>query len=183
MTAAASTPTTTSHEIGRTYEDGLGGRITILEDGDAHAPMRFRMVLPKGFGPPAPERHPLQREDFVVLRGTLALGKVNGKRVVLDAGDTFRLPPATYHLPANGGDDELEFEATLTPGLDSAAMFASLYKETREHTGLGRFVRVAMVFRRHHRTISFPLPVRTIMSLIAALGRVFGVRAAHERPT
>ena len=41
-----------------TYQDGLGGQITILEPGDAHSPMHFRMIMPEGFGPPAPERSP-----------------------------------------------------------------------------------------------------------------------------
>jgi mannose-6-phosphate isomerase-like protein (cupin superfamily) len=161
----------------RTYEDGLGGHITILQDGDATTPMRFRMLMPKGFGPPAPERHPAQREDFRVLRGTLDLGKVGGERVILQAGDSFTLPAGTYHLPANAGDGELEFEATLTPGLDSGKMFAALYDATRKHSGLGRFARVAMVFRRHRNTISFPPPVRIVMGLVAGLARLLGVRA------
>ncbi len=170
----ASSTTETSHE------DGLGGRITIHAEGDGTAPMRFVMVLPRGFGPPAPERHPLQREDFRVLRGTLDLGMVQGARVVLRAGESFRLPAGAFHLPANGGDDELEFEAVLTPGLDSAQMFAALYTVTREHRGLGRFVRQSMVFRRYREVISFPLPVRVAMTVVAALGRLAMVRIGER---
>lgn len=44
----------------QTYEDGHGGGITILEPGSETAPMRFRMILPKGLGPPAAEYHPSQ---------------------------------------------------------------------------------------------------------------------------
>lgn len=157
------------------HEDGLGGRIDILERGDATHPMRFRMVLPRGFGPPAPECHPRQREDFRVLRGTLDLGRVDGRRVTLKRGDTFTLAPGRFHLPANAGDDELEFEATLTPGLDAADMFASLYGATREHQGAGRFLRVALVFTRYAKTISFPLPVRLVMRIAATIARAFGL--------
>jgi mannose-6-phosphate isomerase-like protein (cupin superfamily) len=167
---------TANEESVQTHHDGLGGHITILAEGDATAPMRFRMLMPKGFGPPAPECHPMAREDFKVLRGTLDLGKVNGEHVVLHAGDTFSLPAGTYHLPANTGDGDLEFEAILTPGLDAARMFVALYGATREHSGLGRFVRVATLFHRHRRTISFPPPVRVVMSLMAGLARLFGVR-------
>jgi mannose-6-phosphate isomerase-like protein (cupin superfamily) len=174
MTTQAQAPV--SHESARTYEDGLGGHITILQEGDVTTPMRFRMIMPKGFGPPAPERHPSQREDFRVLRGTLDLGKVNGKRVVLQAGETFTLPAGIYHLPSNGGEGDLEFEATLTPGLDSAAMFASLYEATRLHTGLGRFARVAMVFRRHRNAIAFPPPVAMVMRVVAGIARGLGLR-------
>jgi len=158
-----------------THEDGLGGHITILERGDASAPLRFRMVMPRGFGPPAPECHPSQREDFHVLRGTLDLGVVDGARVVLRVGDSYTLPAGVYHLPANAGEDELEFEATLTPGLDAAQMFAALYAATRQHRGLGRFARVAMIFRRHAKTIAFPAPVRVVMIVVAALASLFGV--------
>ena len=158
------------------YEDGLGGHITILEPGDDRAPMRFRMVMPRGFGPPARERHPSQREDFTVLRGTLALGRIDGVSVVLRAGDTYTLPAGVYHLPVNAGDDELEFESVLTPGLDAAQMFEALYAATREHTGLARFARVATTFRRHRATISFPAPVRAVMVMVAAIARLFGQR-------
>lgn len=160
----------------RSYDDGMGGRITLLEEGDRERPTRFRMVMPPGFGPPAPESHPAQREEFHVLRGTLDLGKVQGRRVVLHAGDRFSLPPGVAHLPRNGGDGELEFEATLTPGLATADMFAQVYTETRVHAGLARFARVAMAFRRHREAIDFAPPVRWMMSLVSVLARLLGVR-------
>jgi len=158
------------------YEDGMGGSITLVQLGDHERPTVFRMIMPKGFGPPAAEYHPQQREDFRVLRGTLDLGPIDGQRVVLNAGDTYSLPAGVLHLPRNGGDDELEFEATLTPGLATAEMFAQVYTETRARRGLGRFVRVAMAFRRHGETIDFPQPVRTILDAVATLGRALGVQ-------
>lgn len=163
--------------MGKTYEDGLGGTITILEEGGDDAPMRFRMVMPKGFGPPAPERHPGITEEFRVIRGTFDLGMVNGEHVVLREGETFSLPPDTYHLPACGeGCDECEFEATLTPGRTAAAMFASIYTETREHSGVGQFARVAMTFMEHEQTLTFKTPLRVVMRTVAGLARLFGVR-------
>jgi mannose-6-phosphate isomerase-like protein (cupin superfamily) len=165
----------------QTHEDGLGGCITILEPGSETAPMRFRMLLPKGFGPPAAEYHPSQTEDFRVLRGTLDLGKIDGKRVLLRAGDTYHLPAGTYHLPLNGGDDELEYEATLTPGRVSADMFAALYQVTRDHRGLAQFARVAMVMRKFSRVITFSAPVAAVMRVVAGLARIFGVRLEAER--
>jgi mannose-6-phosphate isomerase-like protein (cupin superfamily) len=160
----------------QTHEDGLGGSITILEPGSETAPMRFRMILPKGFGPPAAECHPSQTEDFHVLRGTFDLGKIDGKRVLLRAGDTYHVPAGTYHLPTNGGDNELEFESTLTPGRVSADMFAALYQVTRDHRGLAQFARVAMVMRRFARVIAFSAPVSAVMCVVAGMARIFGVR-------
>jgi mannose-6-phosphate isomerase-like protein (cupin superfamily) len=167
--------------ITQTHEDGLGGRITILEAGSETAPMRFRMIAPKGLRPPAAEYHRTQTEDFRVLRGTLDLGKIDGKRVLLRAGDTFHLPAGTYHLPTNGGDDELEFEATLTPGRVSADMFAALYQVIRNHRGLAQFARVAMVMRKFTRVITFSAPVAAVMCVVAGLARIFGVRLEAER--
>jgi uncharacterized cupin superfamily protein len=165
----------------QTHEDGLGGSITILEPGSETALMCFRMILPKGFGPPAAECHRSQTEDFHVLRGTCDLGKIGGKRVILRAGDTYHLPAGTYHLPKNGGDDELEFESTLTPGRESAAMFSALYQVTREHRGPAQFARVAMVMRRFARVITFSAPVSAVMCVVAGVARIFGVRLEAER--
>src|ERR1700761_4508712 len=109
------------------YDDGRGARITILEPGGSTEPLRYRMILPRGFRVPSTEFHPVQSEDFRVLRGTLGLGTIDGKQVVLRAGETFHAEPGVPHLPANLGDDELELEAVVTPGLESAAMFVSLY--------------------------------------------------------
>ncbi len=159
-----------------THEDGQGGSITILEHGSATAPMRFRMIMPKDVGPPAAECHPSQAEDFTVLRGTLDLGVVDGKRVVLKAGDTFHLPAGVYHLPANGGDDELEFEAVLTPGLESGDMFTDLYGVMRERRGLAQFAGVSVVFRRHTDAIRFKAPIRAVMTVVAAIARLVGVK-------
>jgi len=149
------------------HDDGQGGSITILEHGSTTAPMRFRMIMPKGVSPPAPECHPAQTEDFKVLRGTLDLGMVHGKHVVLKAGDTFHLPAGAYHLPANRADDELEFEAVLTPGLEAGDMFTELYAVMREHRGLAQFVRVSSVFRRYAKAISFRAPIRIVMRIAA----------------
>lgn len=162
------------------HDDGLGGSITILEQGSERAPMRFRMVMPKGMQPPAPECHPTQTEDFTILRGTLDLGMVDGRHVVLRAGDTFHLPAGVYHHPSNKTDDELEFEAVLTPGLESAEMFTDLYTVMREHRGLGQFARVAMVFRHHRRTITFKPIVTFAMRVVAAVARAVKLRARPQ---
>lgn len=164
------------------HEDGQGGSITIIEHGSATAPMRFRMVMPKGVSPPAPECHPSQTEDFTVLRGALDLGDVDGRRVVLKAGETYHLPAGVYHLPACASEAEVEFEAVLTPGLESGDMFTELYAVVREHRGVARFARVSMVFRRYARAIEFKAPVRAAMGVAAAVARLFGVTTPVASP-
>jgi hypothetical protein len=96
-------------------------------------------------------------------------------------GPAPHVPAGTYHLPTNGGDDELEIESTLTPGRESAAMFAALYQVTHDHRGLAQFARVAMVMRRFARVITFSAPVSAVMCVVAGLARIFGVRLEAER--
>lgn len=155
----------------RVFENGRGGRITILDEGSATEPMRFRVVLPPGIVS-RPERHPNQQEEFRVISGTFELGKVNGKRVSLRAGETWTLPLNTFHHPRNGGAEPTVLDAVLTPGLDSARMFASLYTTSRGHRGLGYALRVALIFDRHHREIDFPAPVRLALRLMARAARL-----------
>lgn len=158
------------------HEDGMGGSITILEHGSTTAPMKFRMVMPKGMSPPAPEMHPAQTEDFLVLRGELDLGIVNGRHVIVRAGETFHLAAGVYHLPANKTDGECEFEAVLTPGLEAAPMFTDLYAAFRQHTGLGRFARIALTFRRYTSSIRFKTPIAAVMTVVGAISRLVGVK-------
>ena len=50
--------------------------------------------------------------DFRILRGKLSLGKVEGRDVVLAAGDTFTLPAGVFHKPATVGEEPVEFAHT-----------------------------------------------------------------------
>jgi hypothetical protein len=60
-------------------------------------------------------------------------------------------------------------------------MFAALYQVTREHSGLARFARVAMVARTFARVITFSAPVRAVMCVVAGLSRLVGVRLDAQR--
>lgn len=156
--------------------DGRGGSITILAEGSATTPMRYRMVLPPDFGPPA-ECHPTQEEHFRVISGVLDLGYVNGKRVELRAGQTFTLPAATLHRPQNCHAEPTEFEATLIPGLASATMFRSIYSMASTQRGFGLAVGMALIFDRHRDEIDFALPMRLTLRLLARAARLLGARA------
>lgn len=158
------------------FTDGKGGSITILDWGSATTPMRYRMVLPQGFGPP-PERHPSQTEHFRVISGVFDLGDVNGRHVELRAGETFFLPAGVLHRPLNKYAEPAEFEATLTPGLASAAMFRSIYTTVRTHHGIAFALRMALIIDRHRAELEFMRPVRIALRLLAGVARFLSVRA------
>lgn len=158
------------------FVDGNGGSITILKEGSATQPMHYRMVLPKGFGPPS-ECHPSQEEHFRIISGVLDLGYVNGQRVELRAGQTFTLPAGVLHRPQCLYAEPAEFEATQTPGLGSANMFRSIYTTVANHRGLSMALRMALIIERHRAELRFTLPVRIPVRLLAGVARLLGVRA------
>jgi quercetin dioxygenase-like cupin family protein len=119
--------------------------------------------------------HESQTEDFTVLRGVLDLGVIDGRRVVLKPGDTFHLPAGVYHRPVNVGDDDLELEAVLTPGLESSNLFTDFSAVAVKHSGMGRFAGLSIVAERYAEMISFKPPVRMLMAVAAAMGRLFGM--------
>lgn len=153
------------------HEDGLGGSITILAEGDHERPMIYRMRMPPGVSPPATEMHPGQREEFRVISGTLSLGTIDGKEKLLQAGETYTLEPGHFHLPHCHGTEAVVFEATLTPGLDSAKMFEGVYAAFRGHEGLGRLVQLARVFTTHGREIRFPGLFAAVLRALAVFAR------------
>ena len=159
----------------RVIPDCFGGSIAIIEEGSATTPMRFRMVMTKGFGPQS-ERHVSQVELFRVISGVLDLGYVNGKRVELRAGQTFTLPAATLHRPQNRYSEPVEFEPPLTPGLNSAAMFRSLYTTVSTRRGFDMALHLALLFDSHRAEIDFTLPVRIPPRLLARIARLAGGR-------
>ncbi|MBN8614016.1 MAG: cupin domain-containing protein [Deltaproteobacteria bacterium] len=154
-----------------THDDGLGGTITILAEGDHERPMIYRMCMPPGVSPPATEMHPAQREEFRVISGALSLGRIDGQEKILHAGETYTLDAGRFHLPACHGTEPVVFEATLTPGLDSAKMFEGVYAAFRGHKGLGRLVQLAGVFTTHAREIRFPGPFATFLRALAVFAR------------
>jgi hypothetical protein len=50
----------------------------------------------------------------------------------------------------------------------------------RERRGLVQFAGVSMVFRRHTEAIRFKAPVRVVMTVVAAIARLVGVRALPD---
>ena len=162
-----------------TIDAGADGRLTILEEGDDTTPLRATMVMGPGMGPPAPEHHPEQTEAFTVLRGRLDLGMVDGRHVVLSPGETMTIPPGTDHQPRAADDQEVEFEFTLTPGYDHAALFRALFNTARDHRGLARVVRFARLFQRFRHIIRFGRAFSMVLASMAAVAGLLGIRPSE----
>jgi mannose-6-phosphate isomerase-like protein (cupin superfamily) len=70
--------------------------------------------------------HPLQDEHFEVLAGS-AVFEVEGRDVVLTAGQTIGVPMGTPHTFANAGDDEMRVLFEFRPALDCTDLFYEMY--------------------------------------------------------
>ncbi|HMS98417.1 MAG TPA: cupin domain-containing protein [Saprospiraceae bacterium] len=67
-------------------------------------------------GPPQ-HIHPLQDEIFEVIEGKLELS-AQGKKIVLEEGQSFNVTANTAHTFSNPLDKEIKFRATYQPALD-----------------------------------------------------------------
>jgi hypothetical protein len=115
------------------HEDGLGGRITILRPEDQNAPMRFRMILPKGVGPPTRERHPSHREEFEVIRGTRRRSSHRRERASEPRVER------ELTLPTSGHDEtrhwEVRVDALVVPKLIGQGLPSRRVQRTRVNRG------------------------------------------------
>lgn len=105
-----------------------GQRLTFLATARDTGGEVFRgegVFPPKGFAG-VEHIHPLQDEHFEVLAGS-AVFHVEGRELVLDAGQTIDVPAGTRHTFANAGDEEMRVLFEFRPALDSTDLFYELY--------------------------------------------------------
>lgn len=74
-------------------------------------------TIPAGQKGPPPHIHPLQDEIFEVIEGKLVLS-VNGKKIVLEEGESFAVKAKAAHTFSNPIERETKFRATYKPSLD-----------------------------------------------------------------
>jgi mannose-6-phosphate isomerase-like protein (cupin superfamily) len=146
-----------------------GGEFVRIEDTAAPGPSRRPVSA-----------HPAQEERFEVLAGTLGL-TVNGREHLLNAGESFVVPPGARHLPHNAGEDDLRFVAEIRP----AARFEEFLAEITAANNTGRegiayLLTAAGVLKRFPDTehpTTLPRPIeRTVFTVMAMIGRLFGLQ-------
>lgn len=72
-----------------------------------------KVVVPVGGGHPF-HRHPEMNEILYILKGR-AEQWVEGEMQLMDPGDSVYISPDVIHATYNGGEEELEFLAVLSP--------------------------------------------------------------------
>jgi quercetin dioxygenase-like cupin family protein len=157
---------------------------THLESGEEA--IRLRGSLPPGGDGPPLHIHARETERGTVLSGRLG-ALVDGKEMVLEAGEEFVFPAGQMHTWWNAGDELLETEGIAYPAADLdrylQAMFAVL---NAGKAGRPSPVYAAHIARRHSATqyaAIMPRPLqRLLFPVLVTFGHLTGKYRGDDWP-
>jgi len=129
--------------------------------------------------------HPSQDEHFEVLEGTLT-ANIDGREVVLRAGDTLDIPRGTVHSMWNSGAERARVVWQVRPAGRTGQWFASVdavHQSGRVGRdgmpGLLAYAVFLTEFRDVFRLATPAAPlVRALLTVLAPIGRLRGYRPA-----
>ena len=148
--------------------------------------VRCRSRVAPGRAAPPEHSHPEQQERFTVEHGVF--GYVLGdRRLEARAGDEIVVPPGTNHTWWNAGADELSVLGEVSPALqfeDFVETIHVLIRDGRLRAGGGRpnpllLAVVAQAYRREWRLTRLSPVARTMVPVLAVIGRLAGYRAHY----
>lgn len=133
--------------------------------------------IPAGQNGPPPHIHPLQDEIFEVIEGKLVL-LANGKKIVLEEGQSFNVTANTAHTFSNPHDSETKFRATYKPALDIEYVlvqgFEALNSQSNpDKPGFQMMVDFDFLLREIHGQYKFAGVAGIIFTILAAIARLF----------
>ena len=144
--------------------------------------LRMEYVAEAGAAGPPEHIHPEQEERFEVAAGA-ARFRVDGRDVVLSAGDKASVPAGTPHTFANAGGGELRMAIEIEPARDMRSFFETLFALGRagktDARGRAGLLQDAVLAREYGVFLARP-PVwmqRPVIALLAMVGRMAGKRA------
>jgi quercetin dioxygenase-like cupin family protein len=110
----------------------MGGRIVFRDtaattDGQL---MRMEFFLQPGCGIAEAHWHPLQRERFEVIRGSVA-GRIDGVEAHAEAGESSEIGPGVRHGWWNAGDEEAQLVVEFRPALRTEDFFEEVFAMAR----------------------------------------------------
>lgn len=137
-------------------------------------------LVPKHF-------HVLQDETFEVLSGQLTVW-LDGKTTKVSAGEKVILPKNKPHNHYNGGDTDLTYIHSVTPGLDFDYLIENLLglaadgKSKHGKYGLVQELVTLKYLDSKSYLADIPLGIQKIlMNTIGPIGRLFGYRAIYKK--
>jgi len=134
-------------------------------------------TIPAGQMGPPPHIHPLQDEIFEVMEGKLELS-ANGKKIVLEAGQSFNVIANTPHTFSNPLDKETKFRATYKPALDIDYLlvqgFDSLNRQSNpDKPSIQMIVDFDFILKQISGQYRFSGAPGIIFTIFAAIARLF----------
>ena len=134
-------------------------------------------TIPAGQEGPPPHIHPLQDEIFEVIEGKLELS-ANGKKIVLEEGQSYNVTANTAHSFLNPLDRETKFRALYKPALDIDYMlvqgFDSLNSQSNPNQpSLQMIVDFDFILKQIHGQYKFAGAPGIIFTIFAAIARLF----------
>jgi len=134
-------------------------------------------TIPAGQEGPPPHIHPLQDEIFEVIEGKLELS-ANGKKIVLEEGQSFNVTANTAHTFSNPLAKETKFRATYKPALDIDYLlvqgFDSLNSQPNpDKPGFQMMVDFDYILKQIQGQYRFAGAPAIIFSIFASIARLF----------
>lgn len=162
---------------GETIENPLMGARIVFRDTAATTRgelLRLDFSLAPGGVIAEEHLHPIQRERFEVVRGTLA-GRVNGVDARAAAGESSEVERGVPHCWWNGGTAEAQLVIEFRPALRTESFFESVFALARagktDAHGVPRFFQKAVLLTEYadeFRPADVPSSVEWLLTRVAA---------------
>lgn len=133
-------------------------------------------------------RHPTIDERFTVLAGKIGY-MLDGKKGILQAGESADLPRGVYHDWWNAGDTEARVIVEIRPGRRFEQMVITLFSLAREgktdKKGVPNPLQMAVIAQEFSDVVQFMSPPPAVQGLLfgilASIGRLLGYKAIYPR--
>ena len=129
--------------------------------------------------------HPMQEENFEVIRGTIRF-RINGQEMDTATGQKVVIPPGTRHILWNASDEEASMTVWLRPALKTESAFETLFGLARDgktnKRGLPNIFQTAVLLADYPETkVLLPFPVQILLILLTPLARLLGYRSSYPQ--
>jgi quercetin dioxygenase-like cupin family protein len=171
----------TDNEILDFGATGMWWEITRSTADTAGAYFEAINVINPEFGGPPLHAHPNAEESYAVTHGELEVC-VAGTWRKLKAGESATVPAGVAHTLRNTSGAEVRLTNTHKPALEFERFFRRMHamvaagKLALPPRGFGQLLRISMLFTEHRQEIVSVKPPRAVMSTLALVGRILGIK-------
>ena len=143
--------------------------------------LAFDDFLLAGYISPPEHVHPRQQERFEVISGSLGV-RIDGRELVLRAGESVAVPPGTAHTIWNAGEGETHLQVEFQPALQTEAFFKTMFALARNgktdrqgKPGILQFAVGVSAYGMYPTRPPIPLQ-KALFAVLGPLARALGYR-------